>query len=541
MFSRRSIRFGIGFGDLRESDVSKSGHRLWVRNWALVGSLFLALSALSACVPASVKMSKLSERNDFERVAKSGRAWLAEADREDKASPEGQRIQSLVANAELKLLMQKRDYKALKAYRDRYQGKYPQLEAQAESLEAQLFYAEVTQRGDTPEAYQRFRLAYPTAPLGEKSKQAEVAAALRILKSQPDEAKAREYYAAYQGWTGAEPLLAFAERVYTERTIERLDREGQVDELRAYRLKNVEILERLKLSKKAFEAELKNAYQRISKSEERNAFIGFIKKYEAAGSEHPLIVSARRAADGKIRADFEAARDSQAPGALAAFRAKYEPSDADHSLILESIEIEMKREYDGLGTTADLAALTQFVSKHHALGRNELETYKEAQRVLYTRALEPLKGTHEVVRVSEFHMSWKINTDLTWTGKRWKGTFEGRKRRLRPEALPPTPLISVQENLDLRLLWKGKTLATLSIAPGSPNAWAFDPEGRDSASAGLILWRMETPNEEMAEAGEAEVLTACFGAPWTLIATPTGLKIDCSQTVDAEMVFDRAR
>ena len=159
MFSRRSIRFGIGFGDLRESDVSKSGHRLWVRNWALVGSLFLALSALSACVPASVKMSKLSERNDFERVAKSGRAWLAEADREDKASPEGQRIQSLVANAELKLLMQKRDYRALKAYRDRYQGKYPQLEAQAESLEAQLFYAEVTQRGDTPEAYQRFRLA----------------------------------------------------------------------------------------------------------------------------------------------------------------------------------------------------------------------------------------------------------------------------------------------------------------------------------------------------------------------------------------------
>ena len=138
-------------------------------------------------------------------------------------------------------------------------------------------------------------------------------------------------------------------------------------------------------------------------------------------------------------------------------------------------------------------------------------------------------------------MSWKINTNLTWTGKRWKGTFEGRKRRLRPEALPPTPLISVQENLDLRLLWKGKTLATLSIAPGSPNAWAFDPEGRDSASAGLILWRMETPNEEMAEAGEAEVLTACFGAPWTLIATPTGLKIDCSQTVDAEMVFDRAR
>ena len=37
----------------------------------------------------------------------------------------------------------------------------------------------------------------------------------------------------------------------------------------------------------------------------------------AEGSEHPLIVSARRAADGKIRADFEAARDSQAPGALA--------------------------------------------------------------------------------------------------------------------------------------------------------------------------------------------------------------------------------
>ena len=67
-----------------------------------MGSVFLALSALSGCVPASVKMSKLSERNDFERVAKSGRAWLAEADREDKAYRRT-RIQSLVANAELKL------------------------------------------------------------------------------------------------------------------------------------------------------------------------------------------------------------------------------------------------------------------------------------------------------------------------------------------------------------------------------------------------------------------------------------------------------